>query len=275
MDEMKEQVDIAALREEFDEHYSPEEIAAAARGEIGAAHAERCARCAEDIADIRALLAPPPGRHTMRWLALAATIAAIALLALWRPSAPPATARERPEWLALKTAPLTRPEILRELRPAAGTLRDPGAQDRRFAMQPAGSVVEWDRPQFSWPPVAGARAYRVIVFAGGAQVAGSGELPAPAWQPDRPLPRGRTYEWQVIAAMPAGERILPPPGAPRALFAVLSAPALNEIATAQRERPDDHLLLGLLYARAGVLDRAAEELRGHERLRRTVAEWRE
>jgi hypothetical protein len=45
-----------------------------------------------------------------------------------------------------------------------------------------------------------------------------------------------------------------------ATFAVLDAEARRELDAARRFAPDDHLLLGVLYARAGLQHKAAEEL---------------
>jgi hypothetical protein len=36
--------------------------------------------------------------------------------------------------------------------------------------------------------------------------------------------------------------------------------SFHDLTTAQRERPGDHLLLGILYARAGIQKEAAKEL---------------
>jgi hypothetical protein len=79
------------------------------------------------------------------------------------------------------------------------------------------------------------------------------------WMPDSPLPRGRTYQWQVELRN-GTPQILPAPPDPPAAFRVMDEPSFRELTVAQRERPDDHLLLAVLYARAGAQSDAAKEL---------------
>ncbi len=216
-------------------------------------------------------------RRSSWWITAAATLAGGALLTMiWlktHHSPPPhpisvATVHaERPEWNALVETALANqriapPDILRDLRPAPGSLRA-GAREARTsgALDPAGVVIESDRPHFSWAAVGGAKTYRVIVYGHGSEVARSERLHVTSWQSSVPLLRGEMYEWQVIASTPHGDVVLPPPEARRVLIRILSDDAAREIAAATRERPDDRLLLGLLYANAGVADRAADELR--------------
>ena len=52
----------------------------------------------------------------------------------------------------------------------------------------------------------------------------------------------------------------PVPPAPEARFQVVSAETAAEIDSARREHPANHLLLAVLYARAGALDDAAGEI---------------
>jgi len=76
----------------------------------------------------------------------------------------------------------------------------------------------------------------------------------------------------------SGTSIIPAPPAPQAMFRVLDEPSAREIAEARIRFPNDHLLLGILYARAGVQQSAAEELEAAQtsesaRLRDEVLEW--
>ena len=268
------------------------------------ARCQRCAAIASDAYDIDAsasavreqVMERPP-----RWMPIAAAVAgATLLIAVWlaversdrhrdAPAIVVSAAAERPEWRALVTAALDQgridqPSVLHELRPSAGSLRAAeSAQQPDNALSPAGSVTESDRPLFRWKPMASARHYRLLLFSRGAEVMHSEPLTTTEWQPASPLQRGGVYEWQVIALTTHGDIVLPPPNAPRALFGVMTAAAADEIADARRERPGDTLLTGLLYARAGVIGRAEDELRayaaGHpspsaDSLLRCVEQWR-
>lgn len=65
---------------------------------------------------------------------------------------------------------------------------------------PLGTRVANDRPVFRWSPHPDARRYEVSVFDQDLQKrAGSGPITVTEWTPERPLPRGRTYLWQVSA----------------------------------------------------------------------------
>ena len=173
----------------------------------------------------------------------------------------------REDWNALvrgavKAGGLSMPEELRALRRRPDILRDVADRTARTQLSPVQTVIESQRPRFSWTAVAGAAGYRVFVYAGNAEVVRSRLLRAARWQPEQLLRRGLTYEWQVIATMRDGrEKAIPSPPDPPALFTVLSDAAAEEIAEAARRFPNDHLLRGALYARYGVTERAREELR--------------
>jgi hypothetical protein len=101
------------------------------------------------------------------------------------------------------------------------------------------------------------------------------------WTPDRPLQRGLTYAWQVRVV--GQDVIIPSPPAPPALFRIVDEETASEAAEARRRFPGDHLLLGLLCARAGLRRCAADELAHHaadhlsdpsaQRLADSVREW--
>ncbi|MEO8033669.1 MAG: hypothetical protein ABI837_04505, partial [Acidobacteriota bacterium] len=85
-----------------------------------------------------------------------------------------------------------------------------------------------------------------------------------SWTPDTDLPPGRALSWQVTVYGKGGATtILPEPPDPPARFGIVSPAAASEIDAARRARPEDHLLLGLLYARAGILAEAVRELGSH------------
>jgi len=125
---------------------------------------------------------------------------------------------------------------------------------------PAGAVVESDRPLFRWRPPGVEARYIVSVFDSHYnQVTQSGLLSATEWSPPRGLKRGAAYVWKVTTVH-HGEAISSPgPLAPEARFRVLGQTAADELARARRLRPDSHLTLGVLYARAGMVNEAERE----------------
>jgi len=136
-------------------------------------------------------------------------------------------------------------------------------------LEPAGVIIESTHPRFSWPAVAGAR-YRVAIYAGDRTVAESPRLQANEWTSPE-LQRGVTYTWDVRVYPPnGGESIVPAPPAPAARFRTVAAAQESDLESARARFPNDHLLLGLLYARAGIRDRAVAELRQSNAAQRLV-----
>jgi hypothetical protein len=132
----------------------------------------------------------------------------------------------------------------------------------RFAIiEPAGKVLLASRPAFKWTRLAGAEGYVVEVY--DAQfnlVSSSPLLTGLSWTAPQ-LARGQVYSWQVKAVKGGQEFIAPSPPAPDAKFRILDRVAAAKIARARRDYASSHLLLGLLYARAGLLDEAEREFR--------------
>ncbi len=209
------------------------------------------------------------------------------------PQIPELRARDygRGEWNALvQTAlvggTLEMPRELRDLQRQPESVRNLDGRAARAELRPEGVIVESARPLFTWKAVERAASYSVEVFDGDRKIAQASGLRKTSWQPNRPLRRGRVYTWQVRVALPGEETaILPAPPDPPALFRVLARAAFDEIAEAKRLFPDDPLLLGTLYARYGLADRAGEELSrlvaAHPesaiagRLRDSVLRWKE
>ncbi len=128
-------------------------------------------------------------------------------------------------------------------------------------IEPAGKVTLTDRPTFRWSRLAGATGYVVEVYdARFNRVTSSPLLTSLDWTA-RPLARGQVYTWQVKAIRDGLEVIAPRAPAPDAKFRILDHATADEIARARRDFASSHLLLGVLYARTGLLDEAEQELR--------------
>jgi hypothetical protein len=163
---------------------------------------------------------------------------------------------------ALSNQKAPRSPLLAGLSRRGSSLMGADDGDRRFEIiEPAGKVLLADRPAFKWTQLDGAEGYVVEVY--DAQfnlVLSSPLLKGLSWTAPR-LVRGKVYSWQVKAIRGAQEFIAPRQTAPQAKFRILDKTAAAEIARARRDYASSHLLLGLLYARAGLLTEAEQEFR--------------
>jgi anti-sigma factor RsiW len=149
---------------------------------------------------------------------------------------------------------------LREVRSQSGTLMG-GAQTEFSVRAPVGVVIETDRPTFRWTALDGGESYEVTVYDSNlSKVAESGPLMSTEWTLPSALARGRTYIWQVRATKEGQQVVAPPPAAGRAKFKVLDQSNLERIALAKRSESKSHLVMGVLYAEAGLLSEAEQEL---------------
>ena len=268
-------------------------------GELSATlrHLESCPSCAQagrakarnDLAALRAdFVAEPQTSHTSRaWiigLAAAAAVMLVILGLLMRapsipdspPHGPPVVATRpivpalrpgygRAKWDAIVRAaragePVPMPrELVRLLRPA-DILRGPGDPSGSGPPSPSGVVVETTRPAFTWNARSGDRS-TVLVFAGDREVARSESLTTATWTTPLDLQRGVTYTWQVEIDKNGELEVIPSPPARPPQFHILDAATHAEIEAARRQHPSDPLFLGIIYARAGLIDEARTELR--------------
>lgn len=185
-----------------------------------------------------------------------------------RPAAPQLPAEVR---AAVRLGRVKPPAMLASLIGERGQLMgsDASRDGTLQAQSPVGTAVLTDEPDFSWTPMSGATAYTVVIAdSDGSEVARSGALPGTEWKLSQPLPRGQTYQWQIIALKDGQELFRAPVRpAPPARFKVLEARQAEEL---QRVRSgyettlkpaDAHLSLGVLYAGAGLMDDSEREFR--------------
>jgi hypothetical protein len=132
-------------------------------------------------------------------------------------------------------------------------------------LEPLGNVLLTDHITFRWSAMEGATGYIVEVYDEKfAPVTRSPQLTDLAnvtltWTTT--LPRGHVYSWQVKAIKDGNEITSPRPPAPQAKFRILDQAKANELANARRAHAWSHLMLGLLYADAGLLREAEQEFR--------------
>jgi hypothetical protein len=163
----------------------------------------------------------------------------------------------------LTTGRLDLPAIIAQLRRKPEVMMGNDADKRHFRLtDPVGIVVESDRPTFRWEALEGAAGYEVSVSDDGGEVATSPVISRIDWQPPARLPRGRLYHWQVRAmTRDGGEIKSPPAGQGDARFKILESNKLDELNLMRKAYAGSHLMLGTIYANAGLIDQAEQEFR--------------
>jgi hypothetical protein len=163
---------------------------------------------------------------------------------------------------ALTTRRIERSSRLQGLtRPPSALMSADKQGSELSVIEPVGTVLMTDRPTFRWSPMEGASAYVVEVYDGQFNlVAASPQLTGRSWAAPA-LSRGKVYSWQVKAIKDGQEFTSPRPPAPQAKFRILDQSKASELAKARRAYPSSHLTLALLYAEAGLLREAEQELR--------------
>jgi hypothetical protein len=165
---------------------------------------------------------------------------------------------------ALLTRRVAASSLLDEVKTGAGALMGASGGAQFRLESPLGTMVEDERPTLGWFALAGAQGYEVAISDVGAnymQVATSPRLRETVWRVPTPLTRGRTYSWQVVAFTAKGEVKAPSAEQAEARFRVLSVEATEAVVKARIAHKDEHLVLGVTYAAAGLLDEAEAEFR--------------
>lgn len=246
--------------------------------ELVEGHAALCRACRNEVTDlmrVRDAMAAPVvhfGRAVGRrrlGAAAAAAVVVIAIPATWlwpfgrSHSAPATTSAASAVEAGINAAEVRSPvrsapePIVLRIPAIIGTLVQSRATGGRPNLrQPVRTVVLSDRPQFLWMPEPEASTYDVTVAdAENGTLAAAGSSATPSWCPDKPLPRGRTYTWQVTAHDADHSAIDDGPAA-QARFHVAEAGRAAALSSL-----DDHPLeRGIALAVHGVLDDAEREL---------------
>lgn len=151
--------------------------------------------------------------------------------------------------------------ILQKLHGRAGNLMNDSAQEvSSLQTYPVGEVIEAVRPVFRWEPLKGASGYVITVFDPSYnEVAKSESVEATAWTMPRALERGVIYSWTLSATKDGQIIRMPAPSQPESKFKILGRSEAEELKRVKKKYPSDHLLLGALYARAGLLNKAELE----------------
>ncbi len=260
-------------------------------------HLEDCETCAErgqaraadGLAAMRAEFEPSRVfQHRALWLGALAAAAALAFILFatvfrrpqprpeqrtvpvvtTQPVVPPVESPRtygRKDWDTWMTSvragdSLAVPNIVEQLRRTPENIRGSATPESPLALSPSAVVIDDARPTFTWKGHAGERAM-VTVVADDREAARSEWISTQTWTPAKALPRGVTYTWQVEIERDGETVVFPAPPAPPARFHVIDEATHAELEQARQRFAADPLFLGVLYARAGLLDEAHEELR--------------
>ena len=153
------------------------------------------------------------------------------------------------------------PASLTELRAAGAELAGaPIRSDAFRVIAPVGTMTE--NPVLRWSAATGATGYRVNLSGSGGGLITSPLLPAneTRWTPTEILSPNETYEWEV-EALRDGELLTkaPAPPEPEARFRVLDAVTMSALAEERAKFGSSHLIMGLTYAKAGLVPEARGE----------------
>jgi hypothetical protein len=264
-------------------HLDDAQLEAYAEGRLGASdpareHLTLCVRCRDEADDLRTFVldrqAAPARRPWRLWIPIAAFAAAACVLvgiAVMQPQ-PAAqesarnTAPAMPAELAqlkrdaLATGRVAPPPQIAALAGHKGTLLGSGVEEALGLSAPLGTAVLTLRPEFQWKAVEGAEWYEVSVFdANFEPVASSGHIHNAQWTPERDLPEGKEFLWQLEVSVHGRRITAPKPPEPEAKFATLAAADTSRLAELAAKYGDDHILMGALYARAGAIADARRE----------------
>jgi anti-sigma factor RsiW len=162
---------------------------------------------------------------------------------------------------ALDTGQARTPQSISSLTGKAGVLMGGGKEGVAFALvSPVGTIVSSTRPTFRWQNLKGATGYSVTVLdLDFNPISKSPVLGSTSWTIAEPLERGRTYVWVVTAIKDGKELKSPVAPAPEARFKVLEKATADEVLKSRQDYRDSHLISGMIYAQAGLLDEAERE----------------
>lgn len=259
--------------------------------EVVETHMDICSRCKAEYEDLNAFTMEAGaasgiiGKKIYRMLAVAAVLAVIALVATLtnretavvsiQDAGTRITLDQNGKVSGLKGVPANYHEMVRialqmhqvqipdsvdPLITKGGFVRGEAQEGRPFQLvKPVGTVVASNRPVFEWESLKEASKYRVTVLdIDNNSSIDSGWLTATSWRPDNPLQRDVTYTWQVAALRNGVEVSSPEPPAGEARFRILNQQTEDQLKQEQQQYSNSKLLLGLLYARYGLLDEAEQ-----------------
>ena len=185
----------------------------------------------------------------------------------------------------LLAADLRMPDVIDIFDRSQVVLRGDGDKGVSFTITgPYSTVISDDRPTFRWTSLSGASHYTVSVYDTNLNLIKTSEpLTDTQWAIPNQLERGVIYTW-VVTAIKDGKEVLAPTLPARAEFKIIEKSELIKLNSRVRQI-QSAAARGVLYARAGLLDDAEQQLRVHLSLHpadetamnllRTIKSWRD
>jgi len=177
------------------------------------------------------------------------------------------------------------PAVIEMFDRAPVVLRGDGNKNETFRVaSPYSTVVSDVRPTFRWTALTGASSYVVSVYDAKLNLIKTSEsLTNTQWVMPSQLKRGVVYTW-VVTALKDGKEVLAPTLPARAEFRIIEQSEWAKL-RGLLKNTQSGAERGVLYAKAGLLDEAEQELRTHLtlhpadrpaiRLLNTIKSWRE
>ena len=179
---------------------------------------------------------------------------------------------------------LVMPSVIEEFDRAPVVLRGDDNKSESFNVtSPYNTVISGDQPTFSWTALAGASSYVVYVYDTNLNLIQTSEpLTKTQWLIPSRLNRGVVYTW-IVTAQKEGKEVLAPALPARAEFRILEQSEWAKLRNLI-ENTQSGAARGVLYAKAGLLDEAEQELKAHLnnhsadksaiKLLKTIISWR-
>jgi hypothetical protein len=127
-----------------------------------------------------------------------------------------------------------------------------------FSAFPNGTYVKTDRPVLRWSPLDKAQTYVVSVWDSKDRLVDKGQPSRPTWQTSKSLAHDEFYRWEVEAKDTSGQTL---PHVIKGAFSTLTAKHKEEVERDEKRYAQSHLLLGITYFKAGLLDDADREFK--------------
>lgn len=162
---------------------------------------------------------------------------------------------------ALKNGRVKATPFIADLKGPSGRLMGAGSSEYGL-LNPVATAVESRTPTFHWRAIESSESYVVTIYdLDSKKIEASEPLAETQWKANVPLERSRIYAWQVRATRKGEEVLMPPPAAARAKFRIIDAAKAEALAQVRSSHARSHLVLGLAYADAGLLEESEGELR--------------
>ena len=158
---------------------------------------------------------------------------------------------------AIKTEKIEIPAFLALLMPRNGNARGPNSGNQTSNISPNNAVLQTSQPTFSWQKQNGAENYEIEIYDEKFNtIKQSPKLNVNNWRSDENLPRGMVLHWEVKADNQKSAE-----STQHGTFYILDEKNANEIEQVETNKQISSLARGIVYARAGLLQKAEGEFK--------------